>query len=625
MSLYRKSYRYYVETIAAIEQSLNVNSVKYDEIIVWPYIRSILWAQLNHPDQNFTQRDNDQPIKNEIPVLSVPEDVIEKLNQYKNTDILLLSTRHEYREKIRGKYFSPHLDSLIDFLKNRFKILKFELATAMLPQTLPRFEPVFFSTIPPPIYKIDKVTSITNFDNLKQVVFDISGIVIDELLFIEGIRFIKGMHYFFLDILKLINPKAVFFVCYYNNVSVLSLILACKRLGIKTIDIQHGVCGNYHASYTHWTSIPSEGYNLIPDYFWCWGESFKNSIEKWYTKDFKHHKPITVGNIYVSKWKNNDDYILNDNMKQFYKKLKQQKKVVLITMQNHDKPMPEYFFETLKKSPSDWMWLFRLHPKYNHINNQTEEYITYKNCLYNKIKENCSNFEIDNATNFPLYGLLKRCDHHITISSASCYEALAFMVPSTILDISFELLNEDIKKGVFTYAKNSDEILASIDKGFKNSEHFNPSEYIVTDEYYIENTLRKILDPSLKSFSDIKQEKHQKAIAYNELGKTFLKNSYNKAAINTFLKAIDIDPNFALSFNNLGVYCWNNGKKDNAFELLKKAYEIAPYDKIIIINIINILQFYGKNNEVKNICILYLEKRPDDKDISKILKETMKL
>jgi len=81
------------------------------------YIRYILWVQLNHPDQSFTQNENKSSIGNKIPIINASNENLQMLNKCKNTDILLLSSYTEYREKIRDKHFLPYIDSLIDFLK----------------------------------------------------------------------------------------------------------------------------------------------------------------------------------------------------------------------------------------------------------------------------------------------------------------------------------------------------------------------------------------------------------------------------------------------------------------------------------------------------------------------------
>jgi len=271
--------------------------------------------------------------------------------------------------------------------------------------------------------------------------------------------------------------------------------------------------------------------------------------------------------------------------------------------------LPKFFFETLKKSPDDWLWLFRLHPTHS-----TEK---YKIDLYNKVKVkvNSSNFEFEYATLCPLFDLLKRCNHHVTLSSAVAYEALAFNVPTTLLDISLELFVEDINKGVFSYAQNSYDLLNSIRHGFFNTDLINSSDYIEIDKQYSKRLINNVLTNNSKNISEKEQFYEQKiknSLALNELGESFFKKGYKKTSYNIFLKTIIINPEFALPYNNLGVLCWNDGKNDYALELFAKAYELTPYDSNIVFNYIKILLHFNKYNDAKRILLSYLNKNSGD-------------
>jgi CDP-glycerol glycerophosphotransferase (TagB/SpsB family) len=153
-------------------------------------------------------------------------------------------------------------------------------------------------------------------------------------------------------------------------------------------------------------------------------------------------------------------------------------------------PLPEHVFLAIKQSPSDWLWLVRLHPvgcdddKKNQLRAVMQQY-------------GISNFEIDHAVSSSLYDLLKRADHHVTLCSSVYYEALVFNVPTTIAHSHGLLCYEDeFKKGVLEYADTSEELLASVRRGFKNRDRVEPSDYIETSRACAERALKVVLNNS---------------------------------------------------------------------------------------------------------------------------------
>ena len=79
--------------------------------------------------------------------------------------------------------------------------------------------------------------------------------------------------------------------------------LSCRRFGIPSIDIQHGVQGDYNAGYGRWLRVPVAGYELLPSIFWCWSKDEADSIEKWSQKVQASHKAIVGGNLFLDLWR----------------------------------------------------------------------------------------------------------------------------------------------------------------------------------------------------------------------------------------------------------------------------------------------------------------------------------
>lgn len=78
----------------------------------------------------------------------------------------------------------------------------------------------------------------------------------------------------------------------------------------------------------------------------------------------------------------------------------------------------------------------------------------------------------------------------------------------------------------------------------------------------------------------------------------FLKRDFKKA-LDLFKKAIDLNPNYSIPYNNIGVIYWNKGEFKNALNFFKKALEIDPNNKTILKNCkdaITILKDFDKGD-----------------------------
>lgn len=544
-----------LEMIAAIEQSFDVNSLHYRELMIWPLVRLTIYQQLLKPAKNYTRKGHQSNGK--TPILTAQKEQIEGLRSYKNTDILFYSRVEEHEELIEGKFYDPYIDTMIDLVRDTHSFLKIERAADNIQETLPRFEPTIFINPMLLRYETDTTNSVEGFPDLQRVVLDISGIWIDETLCIEHARWIKAWQSFFAEILSEVGPKVVFIV-YYHYLIAMGLVRACRKLNMTTVDIQHGRIDNLHGSYTYWTKIPPKGYDLLPDYYWCWGNSSKNGIEKWYAPNSACHRPVTGGNIRIAKWIEGEDFIINKDILSFYKMLKQKDKVILITMGHFDNPFPKHVCDAILRSPRNWLWLIRFHPNF-----RGKEFKDQTHSLFQQY--GIHNYEIEYATSCPLYGLLKRVDHHLTLNSSAYYEALAFRVPTTIIDpTGLGCYEDDIKNGILAYADTSETLLASIEQGFLKQTY--PSEYIETNRKYAENALETILNRS----SQNPEGEINNAHTYNKLGESFINRGYKKAAFNSFLKAVEINPNLAGPYNNLGLLYWEAGEINNAFQYFWK-------------------------------------------------------
>lgn len=261
----------------------------------------------------------------------------------------------------------------------------------------------------------------------------------------QDLIYIDILRRFFKRILHNNNIKEVYILCYYNRL-MFPMVMACKDLDIPTIDIQHGGQGDSHVAYSNFNSVPKNGYGMLPKKFWCWDEGSASVLRNWINHQ-KYHEVEIKGNPWL-------DFRLDS----YEESNGDKKKIILYTMQPEGNELLEdYLIKVIKKTPDDFSWWLRLHPRQldqkRQLNRILEE---------NQIK---SKVEVDKALDHDLPYLLKICHLHISKFSGSILEAFLLHKKSIIIDkIGEEMFPEVLKSdyGVSVTTQNSEELLREI-------------------------------------------------------------------------------------------------------------------------------------------------------------------
>lgn len=506
------------KTIVEIERQFDVNSLRFKDLKVWPLIRLAIYPQLCFPELKIMELPEGlvsgrlpliklkiekarkilssyQYLKSYVNKLCFHKGHLEKIVGKLDIDILFFSRAQEHREQVGGAFVNPFLDPLIHLTSEQHSQMKIEVDSDLVRKNLPRLEPTVFinairyfirSRLITGTGKSSQIDKISNFSEFKTCVTNIcNGINLDENYYIRIVALFKKFERFFYEVLTVIQPKVVFLVCYYDPVE-MGLISACRRLSIKTVDVQHGGQGKYHGMYTHWTRAFEEGYELLPDFFWVWGEKTKLNIQRFQPDGLRKNIPVVGGNLWLSQWMHTNRYEeVSDKYVDFVKMLGKYKKVILYTSHNIAEPFLGCLLEAMRMSPDSWIWLIRLHPR---LRNQLAE---IDNFLQTK---GLDNYEMRISTEISLYLLLKKVDYHLTCWSSVCYEALYFGVPTTIVHPNGATLYEEyIEKGIFTYAADVRELLSVIESDSKKKPPTEDAPYIETDPEKAREALEFIL------------------------------------------------------------------------------------------------------------------------------------
>ncbi len=409
----------FYQDLLLFKENYPVNDIKIDKEQVWPLLRSEItihlyllalekkaWgepfnpylSQMCHPSQ--ITYEHIAKARQVFPVLDIddlPDNQIDFLffTQINSTEQVELA----YKE-IWHRLTDPILMAALEI----GSVDKVEILKAM---NLGNIRKIGFYHYPakllsPPNRQIEIENCITYpADLIKKLNQFFPYISFDEQIIKNFFMWQVHMKKYYIKILSRKKPKFVFFFPYFYH---MPLIKAAKELGIKTVEIQHGIMsGENPIGYDNWQEINKEGINYLPDYFWVWGEYEKKRI----TKAFSHithnaPKAIIGGNAWLDMHYEN----ISDSHKELLKKVINNKKSkhALITLQVDGKiPRP---IKILIKASNSITYYIRHHPKGQKTS------LRGRNIVSNRALDT-----------IPLKCLLPLMDAHLTESSSSVLEA----------------------------------------------------------------------------------------------------------------------------------------------------------------------------------------------------------
>ncbi|MEZ4701598.1 MAG: hypothetical protein R2834_14770 [Rhodothermales bacterium] len=508
-------HKHAIERILALEDACDVTAIRYKGLAIWPYIRLLLWSRMLNPGKfkpapevglavwsqmhaaSFAQRENyaafmrhyEQHLRNLV-----------ALRGHDAIDALFFSRVEDHADRFGGAYYNRHLDPMIDLARGRSSFLKLELTTAGAAQTVPRFEATQFLDSTDFVRYEARRGMIQAFASGEPVpgIEGIEGFFAElrrlepgfpltrEQLYIEVEQLVQ-MRGYFRTMLSALGPKAVWTVCYYYDIA-MALMAACADLGIVSVDVQHGKQGRFHGMYTHWQRMPAEGYALLPELFWCWGDDSREHIERWLPVGNHRHGVVVGGNRWLAKWANHDtdNLVLEEEDERALRRLDTSPKVVLVSLQPVNPILPTWLLEAIERSPASWSWMLRLHPL------QREQLPACQETLRSR---GLTQVDLQDATRLPLYALLQRAHAHVTQWSSVAYEALAFGVPSIVVgETAATMFQPDIRSRRLLHASDADGVLALLRGGADGPTYRAQPAYIETDNRLADEAYGSIME-----------------------------------------------------------------------------------------------------------------------------------
>ncbi len=250
-----------------------------------------------------------------------------------------------------------------------------------------------------------------------------------------------------------IAPRFLFLDCWYN-LTTMAASLAASRLGITTIDLEHGLQGAAHFGYSGWTKAPQQGYSVIPDKFWVWGQEDAASLLNHNCPQLVKDNVIIGSNLWMNQWRQHAKIEFKEELDNLSHVTSGYSKVILVTLLGIPKEETN-IIPAIAQSPKDWLWLIRPHRDFIDQQDQLK-------ALYQQQTRH-PNINVHDATTYALYALFQKCDLHLTWYSTCALEAVAFHKPTVILHATgAHAFKKQIDDGLMIYAQNNKNILSSI-------------------------------------------------------------------------------------------------------------------------------------------------------------------
>ena len=179
----------------------------------------------------------------------------------------------------------------------------------------------------------------------------------------------------------------------------------------------------------------------------------------------------------MSAWKADPERLLDARFVPFVRRVEREPRAILVTLQPLLEPLPAVLMDALERAPKSWLWLMRLHP---HMHDQADQ-IAARLRIHR-----VENYELTESSRCPLYALMSRVDHHVTVFSSTCYESLAFGVPTTVLgEVASTLYRDYLRAGLFNLARSGAELVARLDASPRSGASGTPGAALAESTPYV--------------------------------------------------------------------------------------------------------------------------------------------
>ncbi len=203
--------------------------------------------------------------------------------------------------------------------------------------------------------------------------------------------------------------------------------VACRRAGVPSVDLQHGLQGPLHFAYARWHNLPPGGYPELARYFWVWSDFEATAIDAW-GRVTGGHEAVVGGDPWLQRWTDADSAQVREYDARFADLggVAPGDAHVLVTLRwGTDDDSLAAILAAVSATPGMRWWL-RDHPGATEPERQR-----LRRALlgHGRLAGDSAV-----ATEWPLPALLRHMDVHVTHNSSAVIEAAVFGVPSVLTD-----------------------------------------------------------------------------------------------------------------------------------------------------------------------------------------------
>ena len=254
------------------------------------------------------------------------------------------------------------------------------------------------------------------------------------------------------DELQKTNLKLLLIECWYSPI-VYALELACRRLGITTVDVQHGLATRQHPSYGYWTKVPDGGYEIMPMYFWRWSRAQLEEMTETSPGLVGRHGFFVGGNQPLYRVLRDTAHANPELFASFSESLKG-RRVIALCLSRLTVERVGQFVSALESSPRDYYWLFRFHP-------QDPNRDFYASLLSQKTTKESADYEVCNTLS--VYEILQLSDVVVSDISTVLQEGLIFGKPGIVVSQDgCNMYDADIREGAVLPALSDEAFLRAV-------------------------------------------------------------------------------------------------------------------------------------------------------------------
>ena len=223
------------------------------------------------------------------------------------------------------------------------------------------------------------------------------------------------------------GARLAFQVSYYSQVG-FAFHLACRRAGIRVVDLQHGVAGDSNPAYGYWNRRPARGFELLPTHFWCWSNAECDAIESWASGSSGDSGALRGCNLlpaFFEAGRIAQDPADTEELERLLANGSAGNPRVLLTLQPNymtDPVWRDRVNALIDDSAARLTWWVRPHPMMTGAADEIARALP-----------RVARAALPAATRLPLHMLLANADVHATHSSATVREADELGVPSAVL------------------------------------------------------------------------------------------------------------------------------------------------------------------------------------------------